>query len=128
MGNKACEKFKTAHGTWRWNLRNKRDTPLGSWIRSGDERSGWVDGIYSLTDLSRTRFGSHVALTVRVEAQNVDEGEDEEEIGEEEESGDEEEISNEEEEIEGDQMDEEDEDVDETDVSEELAGFAAPAA
>ena len=118
-----------AHDTWRWSLRNGRDTPPGSWIRSGDERSGWVNGIYSLTDLGRTTWsGFQVALTVRVEARNVDEGEDEEEIGEEEESGDEEETSDEEEESEGNQMDEEDEDGDETDVSEELAAFAAPTA
>ncbi len=110
------------------SVRNERDTPPGSWIRSGDERSGWVDGIYSLTDLGRTRYGHHGALTVKVEARNVDEGEDEEEISEEEESGDEEETSDEEEDNEGDQMDEEDEEDDETDVSEELAGFAAPAA
>ncbi len=73
------------------------ETPPGSWIRSGNEHSGWVDGDYTLTDLGRTTSsGFNVALTVRIEAHDVDGGEDDEEMGEEEESGDEEEMGEEE--------------------------------
>ncbi len=55
------------------------DAPPGSWIRTGNEHCGWVDDVYSIIDLGRTdRYDFPVALSVKVEAWNVDEEEESE--------------------------------------------------
>ncbi len=58
----------------------KHVPPPGSWTRSGDERSGWQDGEYSITDFGRTNNdGEYVALIVGIEewdVNQVDEGDE----------------------------------------------------